>query len=167
MTQWAAAKFNDRTTRELRGNERGATAIELLFCGIFLLILIAFIVQQVHFALDFTEAALDLRYDVLKQSRTDELSHQPRIIPPLSKTIKLRSSPFLSSYIGQDQSGIEKTISMTAAGGTQKEDAPGLVEVAYELADNPGATNAWQLAIAGLPKIAAFAYLASGIGYRF
>ncbi|MBI2838152.1 MAG: hypothetical protein HYX75_07550 [Acidobacteria bacterium] len=100
-----------------REHEEGSAVVEMIFCMVFVFLLIAFVVQQVRFALDYARAGDMLYYDLLIQARQNEVNTAPHPVSQ-SQTAVLREIPFLRSMLDLNTSAITKTLTMTAAGGT-------------------------------------------------
>lgn len=108
-------RTTDGTTRE---HEEGSAVVEMIFCMILVFLLIAFVVQQARFALDYAKAGDMLYYDLLTEARQNEVNTAPHPVGPKSQTVGLREIPFLRSMLDLNTSAISKQLTMTAAGGT-------------------------------------------------
>lgn len=164
-----------RSAEGMGAAESGSAMIEMIFCTVFVFLLIAFVVQQVQFALDFSKAADELYYDQLRAVRAGELFSDPGMTGVSNRTVALRDTPFLRSMLDIDTSAITKSLGMRAAGGTKMAPFSALGDTAHWLADNPAGASpplpqgAWQplLAVAAAPQKIALMIQAGGIGYSW
>jgi hypothetical protein len=145
--------------------EEGSAVIEMIFCMVFVFLLIAFVVQQVSFALDYAKAGDMLYYDLLIEARQNEVNADPHPVPVKSQSVSLREVPLLRSMLDLDTSSLPpKVLKMTAAGGTHGEGSGFF----YDLADNPALPNWWQPLLAGAeaPAKTIAMVVAANIGYN-
>lgn len=153
-----------RKTQDGSHGERGSAVIEMVFLSIFLFLLMAFVLQQAHFAQDFMRSCDEMFYDVIGSARVAEESRSPNPIEdPATRRIPLRDIPLITSMLDIDPDSVATEISMTAAGGTYGRGSG----LAYDLADLPAAVNAWQLVYSNPINKGAVMAAAAGIGYRF